>query len=455
MATNVNSPAQRVATRSPDPIGDVFHTRNIEAQLAFGFDPSESEQYRLGLLAEWSRPRRRSADEVSERALVREGRTALSAAVQHCLHRTPQRGDHVVFLSGGLDSRTILGALLDHFSRNEIVAATFGMPGEQDFDFATRVAKKAGIRHERLESASVDWSTDGLVSSVLARQVPLPFPFGQRYLSYCLHSRLGKDHLYWDGLCGDAVSGDQAPGEHEAWTWESATERFVKSHLRSGWKRLTTGDFNPMSYLPEQPFCEQHELSFPDQLDFGVRQTCYTATRRLKDFPIATPFLSAPWLDFMLSAPVRYRHRQRLYLQIQREAFPRLFTLPTTTFDGGHFREGALSLLARRIGRRARRAAHRIGITGSTTESGANAAIRSIHRASTTIRDIARENLTDLTKRRLLDWIDIDALSRDDHGMEISEHDRIIVALLSLEINLKAADRANVHAQRRAALAGE
>jgi len=190
-----------------DPRRATFGIHQRDQYLTFGFVPELPDGDPLSLLSQWSRPPRRNKRSVSERALVHEGALALTAAVEESVLSTPGGGDQVVFLSGGLDSRAILGALLDAYDSGEILAATFGTPGEQDFDFAREVARTAGVRHEALESFSVDWTTDGLVESVLAREVPLPHPFGQRYLSYRLHERIGRSNTFWDGLCGDVTGG--------------------------------------------------------------------------------------------------------------------------------------------------------------------------------------------------------------------------------------------------------
>lgn len=152
----------------------VFDETAVQEYLAFGYVPSEAKESSLEILGEWSRLPRRSVEDVTESALVDEGRLALTAAIDVCAEAASLGDDHVVFLSGGLDSRAILGAVLDRFESSEVVAATFGMPGEMDFDFAAAVAAKVGVRHERLESSSMSWSTEGLVESVLARRVKRP-----------------------------------------------------------------------------------------------------------------------------------------------------------------------------------------------------------------------------------------------------------------------------------------
>ncbi|RYV49918.1 asparagine synthase-related protein [Pengzhenrongella frigida] len=420
-----------------------FDKNRIEQFLAFGFIPDPEDPEPLGLLREWSREPRRDLGEVSESALVREGAAAMRASVEECARRTTTSGDQVIFLSGGLDSRTILAALLETFDRSQIVAATFGRPGEQDFDYAALVARAAGVRHETLESSTVEWSTDGLVDSVLARQVPLPFPFGQRYLSYLLHERIGRDHAFWDGLCGDAVGGFRSPTPGERVAWRDAVEEFQGFHLRKGWDKTVSADFDPWAGMPAGPFCSDALMAYPDQLVFGVRQRQYTATRILRGYTICTPFLVRPWLDFMLRVPEKFRNDQYLYQEIQKHAYPRLFSLPTTTYDGGAVLESRFTRSSRGLRRRVLSKAARMGFPvrgGQVPASGANDAVRGGYWAPGPTQDLVRENLTDLAGRGVVDWADpvafIPGASEADRP---SESD--ITRLLGLELNLKALDR--------------
>ncbi|SDY94017.1 Asparagine synthase [Modestobacter sp. DSM 44400] len=424
------------------PQAGTFDRHQRDQYLAFGFVPQLPDGDALSLLSAWSRLPRRSRRAVSESGLVREGVRALKAAFEECASTAESRGDQVVFLSGGLDSRVILGALLEFYRPAEILAATFGAPGEQDFDFAAKVARAADVRHEVLESFSADWTTQGLVDSVLAREVPLPYPFGQRYLSYRLHQKIGVHNTFWDGLGGDAVSGAHIPGRDEHWTWEAAVSRFLNMHLLAHADQYTSPGFRPEASMPAAPFVSDSLLSYPDQLDFAVRQTRYINTRYMLGYSVRTPFLSRPWLDFMLSVPVGYRYEQRLYMTIQRQAYPRLFKLPTTTFDGGGVPASPLLRKVLVVQRRALRKTERMGWPsrpGGKPHSGANNAIRGSHRHRTDIRELILKNLDDLANRGVVTGLESDAIAQAMVERRIS--DTRISVLLGLELNLKAVDR--------------
>ncbi|RYV50648.1 asparagine synthase-related protein [Pengzhenrongella frigida] len=432
-----------------------FDAAQLEQYLALGYVPDADGPDPLRLLARWTRRPRRDPATVSEQALVTEGVRALRAAVEQAASAAGTRGDQVVFLSGGLDSRTILGSLLEIFDRSEILAVTFGRPGEQDFDFAARVATVAGVRHETLGSAGVEWTTQGLVDSVLARQIPLPFPFGQRYLSYLLHARVGPDNVFWDGLCGDEAGDFRTPVAGEEWTWTAAVDEFLETQLLPDWQRLARPGFDPRSAMPSEPWFDDDTVYFYDQLEFGILARSNTGTRLLRDYTICTPFLSQAWLDFCLSLPTRYRQKAYLYQEIQKQALPTLFSLPVTTYGGGAVLEPSFTRRSRNLRRRVVGKAGRMGVPlgplgRAPAPAGANAAIRAAYRHPGPIRDLVESNLADLADRGVLDWIDVAAVlpgvlapARYNPGRHtgVPASDSVITRLLGLEINLKAVEQ--------------
>ena len=411
--------------------------------LAFGFVPELPPGTEpLALLSDWSRVPRRSERSVTESVLVQEGVRALKAAFEESAATAPGGADQVVFLSGGLDSRAILGGLLDIYGPAEVRTATFGAPGEQDFDIAAGVARAAGVRHEVVESAAVEWTTEGLVDSVLAREVPLPHPFGQRYLSYRLHQQVGVGHVFWDGLCGGVVSGGHVPGPEERGDWDEAVADFAAKHLLTGWAQFTSPGFDPVAALPAAPFVSDGLLPYPDQLDFALRQNRYIRTRYLRGYTMRSPFLARPWVDFMLALPIRYRNEQRLYMTVLRRAYPRLFSLPTTTFDGAAVPASPLLRRPLVLQRRALRKAQRLGWlpgAGGKPDSNANNAIRRGHLQRADLRELVTGNLTDLAGRGIVPGLAPAAVTRVMADRTMTG--LLVDGLLGLELNLKAADR--------------
>lgn len=82
----------------------------------------------------------------SEPDLVRDFDETLRAGAEQWLRDTPAP---LISLSGGLDSRGALGYAMK--VAPEMVAATFGEPGSEDFEVAARAAQQVGVRHLRCE----------------------------------------------------------------------------------------------------------------------------------------------------------------------------------------------------------------------------------------------------------------------------------------------------------------
>jgi hypothetical protein len=421
------------------PTAFAFDAGTAEEFLHFGYLPRADEADPFHLLAERGSVEEPSLAYRSDREMAEVGAAALRRTFERCAERAPGGGKQIVFLSGGLDSRAILGGLLDNFGTEEIVTATFGRPGEPDFDYARVVSASVGVQHEVLDSSTVTWSTDGLVRSASARRLPFPFPLGQRYLSYILHTRIGPSHTFWDGLAGGAVSGVNLRGDTSS-DWDAAVRHFVaRSGPRRGGERLVRAGFRSRvrSSFPSAPLRSASEFSYADQLDFAVRQPCYIATRLMTGYRIITPHLVGPWLDFVLGLPMEVRVGRRAYLEILRRCYPRLFALPSTTpgsMDSaapkGRRNLRRLTAKARSFAGRPRRSTY-----GSDANATINAAM--VHRPE--LRALVDENLSDLRERGLVDWVDVDAIlaSRDSD----QPHTALLRRLVSLEINLKALGR--------------
>lgn len=57
------------------------------------------------------------------------------------------KSKNILPLSGGLDSRLILGHLLDNFNTSEIEIVSYGLPGSFDFEIPQKISKSFGINH--------------------------------------------------------------------------------------------------------------------------------------------------------------------------------------------------------------------------------------------------------------------------------------------------------------------
>jgi hypothetical protein len=395
----------------------------VDAYLYFGYVPRVDGDDPFWIVKEWDRGEGRGRlESLGCEELVAAGIRALRAA-------TDAREQHVVLLSGGFDSRAVLGALLDRLGPSQVVAATFGFPGLADFDLARSVAASAGLRHELVDARTTPCTAERLTQCVEQLE-PRPYqPILQGpYLGHALRSRLGTGVTYWHGFLGDVLSGAHLPSA-PAPSWDESMRHFAAINRGGG---ITRPGYDPLSILPRGPFVGSAAMTYPDQLDLAVRQPYCIYTRSRDGHRFARLFQHGAWVNFMLDVPERHRRDQSLYREILRVAYPRLFRVPTTHDRGVPLTSAGWT---RSILAGTSRARHWV-----TRKLGARppAVLRYMLRKHAAV---VQESLADLERRRIVGWLDVQRTWRD-HQAGARDSSRELDALVSLEANLKAEERA-------------
>jgi len=369
--------------------------------------------------------------------LAVEGVPILRAAIRESVQAAGGEKLHVLPLSGGMDSRAILGGLLESIETSRIHTITFGIPGTWDFDIGTMVAERAGVKNIQIDLSEVSWNVDTLLE--FASQCERPTPLFEAYLFHQTRMHFDKNAVHWSGFMGDPLAGSHLLRE-DSTAWDVARTRFAERNRFARSVTLTPSAFSPERWLPESPLLDSNLLCFDEQLDFAIRQECYVRPLvLLKGFSYALPFLYPPWVRFMLSVPRRYRTNQVLYKEILKTAYPKLFALPVKNNFG-------LPLTASRSRRGLRR--QRLRLRGAARrflpriDWGTSPSINYIDfdrglRDRDDLKAVVYESIQDLKKRRIVDWIDIDAIW-NRHQNRQANHADALTLLASLEINLKA-----------------
>ena len=412
----------------------------IPAFLYCGYTP----QYYpapLNSLCDWpnQKNRRAAATQRDRTSLIAEGLEVLKTVFRESINETRTAKTHVLPLSGGFDSRAILGGLLENMNSSRIQTVTFGVPGAWDFEIGQQVARSAGVRCELIDLSSTVWKWDTLDLIKTAKRTECPLWVFDVYVNHHLPNHFDADCVFWSGFMGDPLAGSHLLGE-DSITWEQAMTRFVVRNRFSKSIDLTPPDFKPENCLPQSPLLDYAILCYDEQLDFGIRQQCYVKPLVLpRDYNYCTPFLHQEWVNFILSVPHQYREGQYLYKEILKTAYPTLFSLPVKNNKG-------LPLTAPKWRRKARVAdlysrlfARRIfpnlcyfvhpGLNYIDFDRGLC--------KRNDLKEVVYENIQDLKKRGIVDWIDIDSIwSR--HQQQKAKHADALTLLASLEINLKA-----------------
>lgn len=265
---------------------------------------------------------------------------------------------HIVLLSGGWDSRAILGALLERYDTTQIEAVSFGVPGQLDYDLGNMIAKKMEVKHHPIDLRTINLSWELIVSSV--QESPWT------YVPDCLFNKIAREvagddnDAVWVGFLGDPLAGSHLHNYY--YDTIQYFDIFVNNQkCVTSYSLFNTSDYDPRTSLPSPP---QHTMCLNDLVEFGIRQAYCIAPiiapiekwrgwgsqmgYTQNNARVFAPFADKRWADYWLFAPRELRHKQRLYLEMLRMKFPYLFSLPGTV-DLGVPRNKKLRYITRRI----------------------------------------------------------------------------------------------------------
>ena len=313
------------------------------AFLHYGYVPTPNSYSQKGPVTvfDWSSlNHHRPMSEMGEDELVTTGVAALRESFADTRGRL-----HVVPLSGGLDSRAILGGLLERVEPAQIMTVTFGIPGAMDFEVGATVARSMGLPHVALNLEDVELTVDGLLRTAHAMD-RWTFLF-DAFFNRIVTETFGRDAVYWSGFMGDPLAGSHLSADPSP-SWEEARRRFAGKNRFVKDVSLTPPELRAEEVLPLKPLLPPGILEFDEQLDFIVRQGAYVyPTVLAPGFDVRTPFLAPTWVNFMLNVPRHLRMNKTLYRKILADSFPSLFALPTGDRHGAPGGGGSLMSTSR------------------------------------------------------------------------------------------------------------
>ena len=343
---------------------------------------------------------------------------------------------HLVPISGGLDSRAILAALLRFTEAENITTYTFGTPGTLDYDIGNRIASAAGTKHWRFDLTENRYTIEELldVSKRIHHQTVL-----FHHPPIWKIDELFPDFVVWSGFAGGPVSGSHFPARpstdpDEAKLSFIKKETFVKSVL------LSNSSESDFSNIIDFKGLDRNIMTYEEQIDFENRQLKYIAPHLLMDgFEYKTPFLYPPFFNFMLGIPNRYRHGRYLYKKMLFRLSPELFKIETKSLMGLAVNTTRWRIQIRRIRFGIRRRVNRIKPIFFDPNINFVDFDDTI-REEPSLRKVIHDNVMDLKKRNIIDWIDIESIWKS-HINKRANHADALLVLASLEIHLKAGKR--------------
>jgi len=258
-------------------------------------------------------------------ALFREGLEKRIQAYNH--------GEKLLLpLSGGLDSRYLLGTALELVAPSRIVSMTFGTPGSYDYEIGRQVAEAAGVRHVAYPLSPDNYSaeafqnncrdTDGQISFTTEAPVETYQDFAQ-YGSVVLSGYVGdtvmgkKVHPHMVIDRRSIVLDDVIIKSDDPLTGYLASQIVEDSYYYENWEA-------PSLTAPELWFFINHFTKY----------SIYCVCKYREHFKYVSPFIDYAFLDYVLNLPSEFRNSRRLYFSWLERHFPGLSALPCSSFRG-------------------------------------------------------------------------------------------------------------------------
>lgn len=373
--------------------------------------------------------------------------SVLDETIDDLLNHTSVCGDCVVPISGGWDSRILLGAALERFDHKQIKTVTFGVPGALDYEIGAQIAKRFSLDHHAVDLSQVELTWKGLLESV--RDCPWTYVPDGFFNRLAVSQATASDRdIVLSGFLGDPLTG----GHLSATTTQSeAIDEFVARQRREKSLWLPSPDYDPRSVLPELP--EDCPIPIGEFLDLGVRQAnciapIVTPQKRWRRFigdmgqmsstgaRVLAPFSHPKWAAYWLGLPEKFKRGQNLYLEMMKYKFPRLADIPSKYSWGWKPDQHIHQWMTRtnfgirfRLNRGFPRLPIRSGIMDNYLDC--SLAFRS-RQDYQIVLDIA---LKTLTEGQIAPWLDLE-LIRMEHMDFRSDHQDALLVLIGLALNL-------------------
>jgi hypothetical protein len=247
----------------------------------------------------------------------------------------------VIPISGGWDSRILLGAALERLDRGQIKTYTYGVPGQLDYSIGKQIAKRFSVKHYAINLSEIRLNWDELLKSVVISPwtfVPDAFI---NHLSLSYVAQAGD--IVLSGFMGGSISGVHSIS---AETLKDVKDEFLKKQRRQRVIRLLPDGYDIGSVLPE---CKEYAgIPYCNVLDLGIRQSngiasIVTPQKRWIQWGVdmgidecgarvIAPYCHPAWASYWLKAPPELLSGQLLYKEMLEYKFKKLSKIPSTHY---------------------------------------------------------------------------------------------------------------------------
>jgi hypothetical protein len=351
---------------------------------------------------------------------------------------------HIVPLSGGWDSRAILGALLERVDKSQIETVTFGVPGQLDYDIGIKVAKWAGVKYLAINLKKTEFTWENILDSV--KESPWTYVPDGMFNSISRNTFSNKADIIWSGFLGGSLTGSQL---NETTKKDVCINAFITKQQRVRKFNL----LDPSLQLKEViTNASPNYIEWDDFLNLGIKQANCIAPivlpiSNLTSFKqsislerngaiVIAPFLNERFMDYWLLAPRELRRNQKLYINMLNYKYPELFALPSKYSLGMPAKSGIRYNYKRYkngVIRRIQKKAPWLGIRSTAHLNYLD--YDTMFRERNDYKETLNIALDFLKQTDITPWLNLDQL-RTDHMKNKKEYGNVFCVLIGLAANL-------------------
>jgi len=247
---------------------------------------------------------------------------------------TKGRSEVVIPLTGGLDSRALLGAALRVLPADAISCITFGTATFPDAAAATTTCERLGVRHRRLDPDLIEWDLPTITKAGVGtweRWGSLG-PIDALAIFGAMADAIG-DRLVLSGYLGGVSSGSHLPRSDNRRNGTATSAAFLdKEHAKNLALTPMRGRERLIAMLDE--FIDLHKdlldgfagLTLYDLVHLGFRQNGIVRSVASGAYRSSlSPFEDPRWVRHWMSKPLDERLGGLAYKQLLRDALPDVF----------------------------------------------------------------------------------------------------------------------------------
>ncbi|WP_404423351.1 hypothetical protein [Thalassospira australica] len=359
----------------------------------------------------------------------------------------------IIPLSGGWDSRVMLGSALNRLPTCQIKTVSFGCPKQLDYELGYKLANSVGVEHHRVDLSKIQVNWLSLISST--RNSPWTYALDAFFNSFSISSVSNEKDTILSGFMGDPLTGGHtspSTTKHEAIAEFQAKQKFSKR------ENISPSLYNPSEGL--EHLVPPKEIKYIDYLDYGIRQAnCIAPILGFKKFwagwgdyysqhcmtkaNFLTPFTHKAWANYWLKASDNCKKDQKLYKEMINTNFPKLVEIGSKdTFGIPHQKK--MNIKIQQTISRGKKKAHRYFPCKLTRENSMLNYVdfSTFFRIRNDYQEILYQAVDILDKNCIAPWVNFEKII-DLHMKRKEDNYQSILLIIGLALNIECLSKNN------------